>query len=91
MDIVTIAYNLNSVLFGIAFIPQILSLIRDSAASRSMSLSTWGLFSACALISLLYSVLHNGDVYFIVCSGIGAFGNMSVLVLGILRRLRTRT
>jgi lipid-A-disaccharide synthase-like uncharacterized protein len=88
MDLVTIAYNTNGVVLGAAFIPQIISLIRNPAASKSMNLLTWALFSTCALITLLYSMFHNGDGYFVFCSEIGVLGNISVLLLGILRRFQ---
>lgn len=88
MDTITMLYSANGLVFGAAFLPQIVTLVRDKSGALAMNLATWALFSACSMITFLYACTHNGDNHFIFCSAIGTFGNTSILLLGGLRRLQ---
>ncbi len=88
MDTVTLLYTSNGMVFGAAFLPQIVTLIKDRSGAVSMNLATWGLFTLCSLITLVYACTHNGDNHFIFCSAIGTLGNTMIFMLGSLRRLQ---
>ncbi len=81
-------YSANGMVFGAAFLPQIYALIKDKSGAISVNLATWSLFSTCSLITFAYAYSHNGDGHFIFCSAIGTIGNLSVLMLGTIRRLQ---
>ena len=88
MDTISTLYTISGMLFGAAFLPQIITLIRDRSGAVSTNLSTWGMFALCSLITLTYAYTHNGDIHFVFCSAIGTAGNMSIFTLGIVRRLQ---
>ncbi len=88
MDILTGLYSISGLIFGAAFVPQIVTLIKDRSGAASISLSTWIVFAVCSVISLLYACTHNGDVYFIFCSSVGVAGNLAVLMLAMMRRMQ---
>jgi lipid-A-disaccharide synthase-like uncharacterized protein len=90
-DTITMLYTSNGLIFGAAFLPQILALIKDKSGSVSVNLATWGLFSLCSLVTMAYACLHNGDSHFIFCSCVAMIGNVSVLSLGAMRRLQYAT
>lgn len=87
-DTITMLYTSNGIIFGAAFLPQILSLIRDKSGAVSVNLATWGLFTVCSLVTLAYACMHNGDNHFIFCSCVAMLGNLSVLSLGAMRRFQ---
>jgi lipid-A-disaccharide synthase-like uncharacterized protein len=88
MDILSILYSVSGLIFGAAFVPQILTLARDHSGAVSTSISTWLVFSLCNLVSLSYACTHSHDVCFIFCTTVGAMGNITVLVLACLRRIQ---
>ncbi|HEU5046237.1 MAG TPA: hypothetical protein VFT64_00165 [Rickettsiales bacterium] len=88
MDAITTLYSANGLIFGAAFLPQIVTLIKDKSGALTMNLATWSLFSACSLVTFIYACTHNGDHHFIFCSAIGTFGNTSILLLGTMRRMQ---
>lgn len=90
-DAITMLYTSNGIIFGAAFLPQILALIKDKSGSVSVNLATWGMFSLCSLVTMAYACLHNGDHHFIFCSSIALIGNFSVLLLGAMRRMQYAT
>lgn len=88
MDTITLLYSANGLIFGAAFLPQIMTLIKDKSGAASTTLSTWCMFSVCSLVTLIYACTHNGDSHFIFCSAIGTIGNISILMLGGIRRMQ---
>ncbi len=86
MDILTLAYSISGLVFGAAFIPQIITLIKDRTGAASVNLSTFTLFSLCSIISTVYAIVKVGDGFLIFCTGICTLGNIIVLLLACLRR-----
>lgn len=82
MELLTLAYTATGIVFGIAFIPQIRTLLRDQSGAEALNLSTWGLFTLCNLITFLYALINVHDPYFIFCSAICLIGNTMVFSLG---------
>lgn len=91
MDILAALYVAVGFVFTIAFIPQLRALWRDRTGAASVSLSTWALFSACNVITLLYAITHTNDINFIFCSAMCTVGNIAVFGLAVLRRLKKPT
>jgi len=87
MDVLALLYSFSGLVFGAAFIPQVVTLLKDTSGAASFNISTWSIFTLCNLVTLLYAVTHTGDHYFVFCSAIGVIGNLSVLTLGAVRRL----
>lgn len=87
MDLLTILYTISGLVFGMAFVPQIRTLLTDTSGAVAINLSTWVMFSLCSAVTLIYACLHNGDMYFIFCSAICLIGNIVVLTLASLRRV----
>jgi len=88
MDLITALYSGTGLITLMAFVPQLLVLLRDRSASISLNLSTWGLFTVSSTISLLYACSHNGDSHFIVCSAIGFMGNLSIFLTAAAQRIQ---
>jgi uncharacterized protein with PQ loop repeat len=87
MDLLSTLYVAAGIVFAMAFVPQIMRLIRDTTGAASLSLSAWAMFSACNAVTLLYAVFHNGNPYFILCTALCTAGNMAVFTLASVRRL----
>ena len=81
-----ILYSLSSVMFGLGFIPQIITLYKDTTQAEAFSLGTSLTFSLATLIAFLYAVFINGDFYFTLSAGSCLVGNLTILVLGCVRR-----
>lgn len=86
MDLITALYSGTGLITLMAFLPQLLVLLKDRSASISLNLSTWGLFALSSSISLMYACSHNGDCHFIICSAIGFIGNMSIFLTAATQR-----
>jgi uncharacterized protein with PQ loop repeat len=88
MDILSALYVMVGFVFTIAFIPQLRTLWRDRTGAASVSISTWAMFSACNVITLLYAITHTTDSNFIFCSAMCTLGNLAVFTLALWRRLK---
>ena len=86
MDLLTVLYTISGLIFGLAFLPQIMTLLKDTTHAASLNLSTWSMFSSCNAIQVAYAVQNNGDPYLVICASICMLGNISVLGLGIWRK-----
>ena len=86
MSIIQILYLAAGIIFSAAFVPQIIRLYRDTTGAASVSLLTWGLFSACNIITLLYAAQANHDGNFILTATLGTIGNLSVFGMALWRR-----
>ena len=90
MDILSALYLMVGFVFAVAFIPQLRALWHDRTGAASVSLSTWAMFSACNIVTLLYAITHTNDVNFIFCSAMCTLGNLAVFSLALYRRLKKR-
>lgn len=88
MDILATLYLATGIAFAIAFLPQIRMLWRDQTGAASISLASWGMFSACSVITVLYAWQVNGDPYFIATTALCAAGNLAVFSLASYRRMQ---
>ena len=88
MDILTILYSSTGVVIAIAFVPQIMDLLKDREAK--INIVTWAIFTWCSLVGLTYTLVNIHDATVIFCSIVGAVGNVTVLSLGVINRFRNK-
>lgn len=88
MEWMTFLYLATGLMFGFAFVPQIVLLSQDSPSPYQMNLPMVVIFTYGSAVSLGYALLVNGDPYFIFCSGVSTIGNAVMLVLGMAHRRR---
>lgn len=82
-----LVYLLSGIVFGLAYIPQIITLWHDRTGAVAMSISSRAIYAACNLIGLIYAVIINGDIYFVLFSFIATLGCLAILLLAVMRRL----
>ena len=87
MEVIQFLYLGAGIVFSLAFVPQIINLCKDKSGAVSVSITTWGLFSICSVITLLYAVQVNHDANFMLTALLGTLGNLTVLGLAVWRRI----
>lgn len=87
MHTIQVLYLMTGGVFAAAFVPQIISLIRDKTGAASVSLVTWGIFSFCSIVTLVYAAQINQDLNFIITAALGTVGNLTVFCMAAYRRL----
>ena len=90
MDTLSILYSLNGLIIGTAFLPQIVTLMKDRSGAVSTSISSWLIFTIVSVISLAYGMAKLHDALFIYCSAVSVLGNGAILILSIYRRWQKR-
>jgi len=88
MTILTALYGLQSVAVGISYAPQIRSVWKSESGARDISITTWLLWSATSLVSLLYALSVVKDVPFIAVSATSLVGSLVVSAMAVLRRIQ---
>lgn len=87
MTIIEIAYNLANIIVGIAFIPQIVTLVRhNSAEDRSLNLLTCLMFTLCSISMLGYGLTEMRDPAFLASGFINVTGWALILGLATFNR-----
>ncbi len=61
MTILSALYVAASLVFALAYVPQIRTLWRDRSGAVSTNLASWAMFSAANIITFLYALQANGD------------------------------
>ncbi|MDE3016210.1 MAG: hypothetical protein KGI29_04725 [Pseudomonadota bacterium] len=89
MDTLSALYSLNGLIVGAAFLPQVITLLKDRSGAVAISISSYLIFNVIGLISLAYGVLKLHDALFIFYCVISVVGNLVVLGLAIYRRWQT--
>ena len=75
MTSIEILYNIANTIIGIAFVPQIRTLLRShSASDKSLSLTTCCIFTGCCSVMLAYGLIHTHDLNFIIAGFINVVG-----------------
>jgi len=52
---ITLTYTVIGPVMSLAYVPQAITVARDTTGAKSISLPTWGLWSFSALVTVLYS------------------------------------
>jgi hypothetical protein len=82
----TTLYALSGGACAAAYVPQLISSWRDGSGAESTSLSAYALWTASSTIGLLYSILVNGDVWFVLYESASTAGCSGVLIVTAWRR-----
>lgn len=90
MDTLTLLYTATGFVGAAAFVPQIVTLIKDKSGAVAINLGTYSVFTLTTLISFLYAWQNNGDLYFTLVSGVFVLGNATVFSLALKRRMELR-
>lgn len=81
MTVIELLYNLSNVIIGVAFLPQIATLVRRPSRDKSLNLITCALFTLCTYAMLAYAIFHAHDTYFTLSALINVTGWTSILTL----------
>jgi uncharacterized protein with PQ loop repeat len=65
-----------------SYLPQLVKLVKDKTDSASVSIGSWMIWVYTSAISFIYALFENGDLLFMLSSGLAVF--FCALVLGIL-------
>ncbi len=88
MTILTALYGLQSLAVGISYAPQLRSVWKSTTGARDISITTWLLWSATSLVSLLYAVSVVHDIPFAAVSATSLVGSIAVSAMAGLRRIQ---
>jgi hypothetical protein len=80
-------YGASGFLMAPFYLPQLRSVWTDAGGARSVSLLTWGAWTAASSLALLYALLVAHDVNMALAAATNATGCALVLVLSTYRRL----
>jgi uncharacterized protein with PQ loop repeat len=83
-------YGVSGILMALFYLPQLRSVWTDMGGARSVSLLTWGAWTAASSVALLYALLVVQDVHMGLAAGTNAIGCALVLGVSAYRRARTR-
>ncbi len=82
-------YALVPVVSAVAWVPQIVRLLRYPQLASGMSLWTWAVWTGTALVGLAYVLWVVGDALLVAVFAVNAVGQVVVLVCAVLARLRS--
>ena len=83
-------YGASGILMALFYLPQLRSVWTDIGGARSVSLLTWGAWTAASSIGVLYAVLVVKDGHMGLAAATNAVGCALVLGASVYRRVRTR-
>ena len=81
-------YGVSGMLMALFYVPQLRSVWTDAGGARSVSLLTWGAWTAAASVALLYALLVTQDSRMALAAGTNATGCALVLGISAYRRRR---
>ncbi len=88
MTILSALYGLQSLAVGLSYAPQIRSVWKSKTGAQDISITTWLLWSATSLVSLLYALTVVKDFPFIAVSATSLVGSLAVSAMAVLRRIQ---
>ena len=86
MTIIEILYNVANAVVGIAFIPQIVTLVRAPSKDKSLNLTTTSLFLLCSIAMLAYATAQVHDFYFTISALVNVTGWLLITSLATFNR-----
>ena len=81
-------YAISGALAFIAYLPQIITLLRSEDGAYSTSLITWFMWVVALTINTLYAGLVNGDRFFLLATSSSLMGTMAVFFIALYKRLK---
>lgn len=88
MNIIDIMYASVAVVSLLAYLPQIIRLIKRHTDCRDISLGSWWIWNYTATASLLYGVFRLHDTLFIIACIANLFGVNIIIGLVLYKRWR---
>ena len=82
MDVLALLYIMANIMASVSYIPQIMTLLKDSSHSESVALMSWVLWLGASAISLTYFIIRVQDPVVIFSSSMNFAG--CAVVLGLL-------
>ena len=82
MDVLAILYIIANIMASVSYIPQIMTLLKDTTHSESVALMSWVLWLGASAISLTYFIVRVQDPVVIFSSSMNFTG--CAVVLGLL-------
>ena len=90
MDVIKVViehlYAFSGPLAFIAYLPQILTLLRSVDGAQSTSLITWFMWVVALSINTLYAGLINGDRFFLIATSSSLLGTLMVFTIALYKR-----
>jgi hypothetical protein len=68
------------------YLPQIINLFRTTEAPKSISLSTWMIWTITWIVSFGYAIFSLQDLLFATTSGMNLVGHVLIIALAIYKR-----
>ncbi len=81
-----LVFTLLSSLRVVSYLPQIAKIASDNNGASAISYSTWGLWTAAHIATLLYAAINLHDLYLSAVSGVYAACCICVILLTIKKR-----
>ena len=79
-------YAISGPLAFIAYLPQIITLLRSEDGAHSTSLVTWFMWVLALTINTLYAGLVNGDRFFLLATSSSLLGTVMVFTIALYKR-----
>jgi len=86
--VITGAYVFVNAIFGLSYIPQIRSLMKDKSGALAISLVTWGFWGVSSSINVLYSVMILKNTPAIFSAAVMYVGTLTILTMASVKRIR---
>lgn len=85
---IIVAYSIIGFISLVAYLPQILKLLRSKTSSKDVSLQTWAVWSVDAMVSLFYAIFILQDMIASIVFGVDFLGALCILGLTTYNRAR---
>jgi uncharacterized protein with PQ loop repeat len=79
-------YAISGSLAFIAYLPQIITLLRNGDGAQGISLITWFMWVVALTINTLYAGLVNGDKFFLLATSSSLLGTLMVFTIAFYKR-----
>jgi len=86
MDVLAVLYIMANIMASVSYIPQIITLLKDTTQSESVAMTSWVLWLAASAISLTYFFIRVQDPVVVFASSMNFMGCAVVLSLLVFNR-----
>ena len=88
VDLVVTVFAASNSIRVLAYIPQVVRLVRDCDGARSVSCLTWGLFAVSNLTTAAYALLVVSDLRMVAIFAVNTACCIIIVALTVYKRLR---
>jgi hypothetical protein len=89
-DATLVAFAALNGLRMLAYLPQILAVVRDRNGAQAVSCLTWGLFCVANVSTVVYAATNLGDLVMAVIFSVNALLCLTIMVAAAVKQRRTR-